>query len=524
MSTFKQLEEIVKNDVAHGHYSTAKQRAMIMKSWFNGEDLTNDSKYNIIQRSKIESSDEFNEKVDRMKLLPLEQKFFSSQQRIYDEENVQRIVPDTPSSFWQKKLRRFDDKGDAVDVFFKDKVLFIKEVLGFGGSVIDLVTQDGRTLRDEDGNVIPYCYPLRPDELLNFRVSQGILEFLVSKQHKTDVMGNKIVEYRGFLPDSVFIWRKTEDDEKKLISSIDNPFDRIPVILLKGAVDERSHFNIGRPRRFHIKGLYMAASELFYDLQKGSLLYAHPTPVMYESLALMMAGVEREGRQLQDFDSTTLKERLGFVTIVPDGSEMPRELFHQADTQGLDHLRKVIFQDLMALIFFLANIRDKKTDVANISGRAKQFDNLDEQSLLAQTALDMETIEREHFDLMGGVREEPSDKFTITYSKHHDLSTADELFSNMEEAARAGIRHHSLWAYWLPQYLRKRSAPKDVQEAAATEISTIGNPPEKWEYEAIKDIIGDVQAAIKVRPELVGDNQTLLDNLNSIEQALDTNP
>jgi len=85
MSTFKQLEEIVKNDVAHGHYSTAKQRAMIMKSWFNGEDLTNDSKYNIIQRSKIESSDEFNEKVDRMKLLPLEQKFFSSQQRIYDE-------------------------------------------------------------------------------------------------------------------------------------------------------------------------------------------------------------------------------------------------------------------------------------------------------------------------------------------------------------------------------------------------------------------------------------------------------
>jgi hypothetical protein len=37
-------------------------------------------------------------------------------------------------------------------------------------------------------------------------------------------------------------------------------------------------FVVGKPRRYSLKGLYLAASELFYDLQKGSELFAHPIP------------------------------------------------------------------------------------------------------------------------------------------------------------------------------------------------------------------------------------------------------
>lgn len=530
------VQQVVDDEVKHPFYELACDRAEIMNSWFKAEDDTqltggatlhhDGSKSKIIQRSKIESDDEYDEKVRRMRLFPLEKKLFESQQRIYDENNVNRLWPEETKTFWDFKQEHFDDGGDPIDVYYRDKVLFVKEELGFGASIVDLmVGDDGKALSDDQGKVIPYAYTVRPKELVNFQIRQGVLTLLVTEQSKTDVMGKKFTEYRAFTRDKIWKWtRKDGETEKSLDTGfpIANPFGEVPATLLKGSLDQDSAFRIGKPRRYSMKGLYMAASELFYDLQKGSLLFGHPIPVYYMEIIKGMAGTSDSTNSGSEFDPSIVKEKVGAAVIIPDGTEPPRQFFYQADMAGLDHLRKVIFDDLMGVIFFLASIREKNQVAHNVSGRAKQFDNLDEQSMLAQTAIDMEAIERNDLRLMAKVRGEKFEAMTISYSKHHDLSTADEIFANMVEAAQYGIKNLGLWRYWVPEYLRKRSAPADVQEYARNEITTLGLPPEDWEMAAVANVLTEIERAVRIRPELLNEpaRKELLTDIEKLRAEL----
>lgn len=530
---FATIEQIVTDKIPHKYYNLTKERARVMNSWFKAEDDTanailsgDGSKSDIIKRSQIESDDEYEEKLRRMRLFPLEKKFFESQQRIYDENNVQRQYPDGTKKFWRAKEAHYDDAGDEIDTFYKDKALFVKEELGWGAAISDLMTDDeGNTIKDADNNVIPYSYVIRPQELFNYQIKQGVLTLLVTRQKKIDLLGKEYTEWRAFTPDQIWKWEE-RDGQTALQAGfpIANPFGEVPATLLKGTLDQDSSFRIGKPRRYSLRGLYMAASELFYDLQKGSLLFGHPIPVYYESIIKGMAGVSDTGKETSEFDPSVVKEKVGYAVVIPDDIDPPRNFFYQADTAGLDHLRKVIFGDLMTVIFFLASIREKNQEVANVSGRAKQFDNLDEQSMLAQTAIDMEAIERDQFRLGAKAREENFDDFTINYSKHHDLSTADEIFTNMTDAAQYGVKNLSLWSYWIPEYLRKRSAPSEKQEQAKDEINRIGMPPEQWQMEAIGEVMSDIEKAVKIRPELLGDSRSeLLSSIESLRDQFSTN-
>ena len=152
-------EDIVMKETRHPYYSVVVDRAKIMNSWFQAEydeytaissTVFSDKSY-IIEQSTIESDDEYKERLGRMKLFPLEQKFFSAQQRIYDENNVNRMFPEN-KDFWKYKSANFDDAGCSITEFYRDKVLFVKEVLGFGAVVTDLMMDnEGNPVLDDSG-------------------------------------------------------------------------------------------------------------------------------------------------------------------------------------------------------------------------------------------------------------------------------------------------------------------------------------------------------------------------------------
>lgn len=172
------ITKIVEEEISHKDYDTTCERARVMNSWYKAEDDTatsvldaSGSKSTIIKRSSIESEDDYAEKLQRMRLFALEKKFFESQQRIYDENNVNRRWPDATKDFWEYKTHHFDDAGDSIDVFFRDKVLFVKEVLGWGAAVQDLMIDDaGKVIHDSKNNVVPYSYTIRPEELFNYQI------------------------------------------------------------------------------------------------------------------------------------------------------------------------------------------------------------------------------------------------------------------------------------------------------------------------------------------------------------------
>lgn len=484
---------LVKDGTTHAFHGTVTQRARIMRAWYNAREFdvsqNSLSKSEIVRKSPIESEADYKDRLNNFDLLPLEHKFIQTQQRIYDENNVQRTYPNETKDFWNAKEDHFDDCGDEIVSFFRDKVLFTKEVEGFGAICVDLATKDGKTLSHK-GSAIPYPYIVQANEVKYYETWYGHLQLLITAVKKGD---ND--EWRAFTPNNIYVF-KDQDAEPKVIP---HKFKRTPAYLLKGAVDPKSGFKVGMPRRWNITGLYMAASELFYDLKKATMLFGHPIPAYSEGMIRQMAGVWDE--ENEKFIADKVKEQVGMVITYPDDAP-PNKLFYQADMQGLQHLREVIFGDLINLIYQIAQVRDKSKVVHNASGRSKQFDSVEEQGLLAQTATDMEAIEKWVFETMANVRGEKFSDFNIIYSKHHDLSSADEIWKQFTEGQQYGGVPNTVRTYQVKEYLRKKSSPTEVQDELATEIENQGFPMSKAELDALKDKIDGTILLLKARPEL----------------------
>ena len=96
------VKRVLDQELAHPYYDITVNRSKVMNSWYQSEydeflvpdrNIFSDKSY-IIKQSSIESNDEYQEKLERMRLFPLESKFLSAQQRIYDENNVNRTYCD----------------------------------------------------------------------------------------------------------------------------------------------------------------------------------------------------------------------------------------------------------------------------------------------------------------------------------------------------------------------------------------------------------------------------------------------
>lgn len=505
----KNLDDIislVREGKTHSKYGLTVERARIMKSWYKAREYAIDAdnefqgKTEIVKKSPIESQDDYQYKLNNFDLMPFEYKFIQTQQRIYDENNVQRKYPD---DFWKTKEAHFDDDGDEVDVFFRDKVLFTKEVEGFGAVCLDIATKDGQAI-GVDGKPSPYPYVVQASELKYYETWHGYITLAI-----TCVYNGGEYEWRAFTPRNIYTFSNQEAEP----TQVEHNFGKTPVYLLKGALDPQNGFKIGMPRRWMLTGLYLAASELFYDLKLGSKLFGHPIPAMPFDMLKTVAGAWNEEKET--INTEAIREEVGYV-LGYDGENPPNKLFYQADMQGLQHLESVIFDKLINLIYQLANVRDKSKVVHNASGRSKQFDSVEEQGLLAQTATDMEAIEKEIFSMMATARGEDPDDFTITYSKHHDLSSADETWMQFVEGLQYGGVPKSVKEYQSKEYLRKKSAPTGIQDQLADELSTQGFPLSRDEIDALKDRVDDAILVAKARPELAN-----TDALNRLQEELD---
>ena len=525
------VQRVLDQETPHAYYDITVNRSKVMNSWYQSEydeflvpdrNIFSDKSY-IIKQSSIESNDEYQEKLERMRLFPLEAKFLSAQQRIYDENNVNRTYSDDTAPFWLYKEMHYDDSGAGITEFYRDKALFVKEVLGFGAVITDLMMDDnGNAITDRDGNIVPYTYVIRPHELYNFDYKYGQLILLITKQRYWTVDKKQMTKWCVYTPDRIRVYKQEGVmgvGTKELMKDIPNPFGRVPATILRGATDANTSFVVGKPRRYSLKGLYLAASELFYDLQKGSELFAHPIPVYSEDIVKALSGLDQDGK----YNSTDIKESVGLCIIYPNDVEVPNTLFHQASMQGLQHLRDVVFKDLMSLIFLLASVRDKSVVKSNVSGDAKRFDNVEEQGLLAQTAMDMEEVENDQLKLQAEVRGEDPDDFFVNYSKHYDLSSADEIWNDLTEGAQYGILNHGLYKYQVHEYLRKRSAPTDIKEQVMNEINELGMPTQASELSALRGIIDDVRLRVKAQPELLSSEgmEALMNNMEDIETSID---
>ena len=523
------VKRVLDQEIAHAYYDITVNRSKVMNSWYQSEydeflvpdrNIFSDKSY-IIKQSSIESNDEYQEKLERMRLFPVESKFLSAQQRIYDENNVNRTYCDDYVPFWLHKEMQYDDAGANITEFYRDKVLFVKEVLGFGAVITDIMMDDaGNTILDANGMVVPYSYVIRPHELYNFDFKQGQLVLLITKQRYWTVDKKQHTKWRVFTPDRIQVYHQdgvAGSGTKELITDMENPFGRVPATLLRGAVDANTSFVVGKPRRYSLKGLYLAASELFYDLQKGSELFAHPIPVYSESIAKALSGIEADDK----YNANSIKEAVGMCIVYPDDMEVPSTLFHQASMEGLQHLREVIFRDLMSLIFLLASVRDKSVVKSNVSGSAKRFDNVEEQGLLAQTAMDMEDIENDQLKMQAEIRGEDPDDFFVNYSKHYDLSSADEIWNDLVEGAQYGVTNHGLYKYQVHEYLRKRSAPTETKEDIMQEIDRLGMPQKAGDLAALKDIVDRTRLTMKAQPELLSSDamESLGESLDEIEET-----
>jgi len=505
------IDDIINNELKHQHYQIAERRARTMSTYHAAEfdefitnvgSIFSDKSY-IIQQSSIESNEEYKEKLDRMRLFPLESKFLSAQQRIYDENNVNRMYPEDTSRFWRWKESNFDDQGATITEFYRDKVLYVKETLGWGAVVTDIMMdENGNRILDDEGNVVPYNFVVRPHELWNFEIKQGQLTYLVIRQKASDYSTkNKSYDWFVYTADQMRRYEET-NGAKELIKTVPNPFGEVPATLLRGSTDASSGFSVGKPRRYDLKGLYKAASELFYSLQKGSELFGYPIPAYPESIAKSLAGVVDD----DEYDADTIKQEVGKIVMYPDEMEPPNNLFFQASMEGLNHLRETVFQDLLSLIFLLAKVRDKSVQKSNVSGEAKAFDNVEEQGLLAQTAMDMQDVEQDVMRRMAMVRDEDwHNEFNINYSKHYDLSSAGEIFSDFIEGQQYGGVPYHVQRYQLLEYMRKRSAPQEVVDEVRNTLDTVGLPVKEENVDKLTNIIDTALLKAKLNPQLLSE-------------------
>jgi hypothetical protein len=130
--------------------------------------------------------------------------------------------------------------------------------------------------------------------------------------------------------------------------------------------------------------------------------------------------------------------------------------------------------------------------------------------------MDMEDIENDQLKMQAEIRGEDPDDFFVNYSKHYDLSSADEIWNDLVEGAQYGVTNHGLYKYQVHEYLRKRSAPTETKEDIMQEIDRLGMPQKAGDLAALKDIVDRTRLTMKAQPELLSS-----DAMESLGQSLD---
>jgi len=470
--SLKDIKDIIAKGTTHANYTKTVRRARLMNAWYGateGFDGDNDLKREIIRKSPVESNDDYDYRLKNFDILPFEHKFIQGQQRIYDDSNVSRSYDN--EEFWKEKEKYFDDCGDDITTFFEDKVLPVHEVQGFGGIGLDIATDlKGETI-SVDGKAVPYPYVIQAHELQYYETWYGHLTLVVTRVKKGDSE-----EYRALTPKHIYVF-KTKDATPVVIK---HQFGETPFVIIKGAPDIESGFKVGLPRRFAVSGVYQLVCELLYDLKMATLYFGHPVPYMHVDDLKAIAGVlDSEGK----VDNNKVRAKVGRVGVY-SGDEPPKDLFLQAEMNGLQHISETIFEKLIPLIYQMVSVRDKSKVVHNASGRSKQFDSVEEQALLSQTASDLEKVEKAVFRLMYKVRGEKGEP-TIIYNKHHDLRTADEVFTQFTELLQYGkttdnrvLAPTEMIKFMILDYVNKLNVPEETKGKIKNELTNF--------YESIK--------------------------------------
>lgn len=523
------------NDVHPWYYDTTS-RAEIMSLFYNAIDVDESdigTLKRILPQSSAESDEDYNHRISRTPVIPFEKMFVRSKERIFQGHGVSRELGE--AEFWDHLTKNFDDQGDTIDKFFRKKVFKYKELYGFGGIVVDLLTkieeaEDGslefNTYEDETGNPVPYAYLVRPSEIYDFGVQQGYLRYVIIRQDIESEANEFDYRYTALTPDEAFVWKQElATDENDLDSHRtvilmqgEHDFGKVPFQFIKGEEDLDSAYVIGRPERYSLIPMYRTAIEIYYDLQEVSLLYSHPVPVMSERQVKELIGaIDDDGK----YRPEVISAQLGAVVQVPENEDLPDQMFYQPDTSGLDHLKEYLFEIIESVHKF-ASIRDKSQIVANNSGVSKALDTVEERGVLASSSRDMEELERGTLSLMSQVRSDIDfDPDSVNYQKEFDLSTASEHFETMIDGMAQGALTYEMYRYHAIEGLRKSGAPQEKIKEVKDKLDEFGMPIKT----NAKDIINLVQNADENTEQLIeqlGKEYKILENFVNRMDEMDS--
>lgn len=472
----------------HPFYNDTKGRAEIMEMFYNAVDVSRpdpDVLKRVVKQSAIESDKDYTKRLERMPIIPFEKMFVRAKERIFQGHGVRRDFSGSDEEVWGELMDNFDDQSESIDNFFRKKVFHYKEVLGFAGIVVDLVTkleyaEDGMlertTYEDEKGEPVPYTYLVRPSEIYDFDMVQGHYRYLIIRQKDK---GDFDYNYTVYTPQKVYKYGQhlDADDlgdtvEIKTFEE-EHPFGRVPFVALKGEQDMDSGFQIGRPQRYSLLPLYKMAIEIAYDLQEVSLLYAHPIPVMAEDQVKQLVGaVGNDG----NYNPELISAELGAVVQIPDSAEFPDQLFFQPETSGLSHLKDYLF-DLIEVVHKFASIRDKTQVVSNVSGIAKALDTVEERGVLASASREMERYEHETLSIMASSRSDIAfESDWVQYQKEFDMSTASEHMKTLVEGSAQNALTFEMYKYHAIESLRKSGAPQSKIDEIESKLDEVGKP------------------------------------------------
>lgn len=473
----------------HPFHNDTRSRAEIMEMFYNAVDVSEpnpDVLKRVVKQSAIESDDDYTKRIERMPIIPFEKMFVRAKERIFQGHGVRRDFSGDNEAVWKELMKNFDDQSESIDNFFRKKVFHYKEVLGFAGIVVDLVTkleEDGEgdyvrtTYQDEKGEPVPYTYLVRPSEIYDYDMVQGHYRYLIIRQEADNELD---WYYTIYTPRKVYKYGQKIDtiDGERSTTEIkefesEHPFGRVPFVALKGEQDMDSGFQVGRPQRYSLLPLYKMAIEIAYDLQEVSLLYGHPIPVMAEEQVKQLLGaVGNDGK----YNPEAISAQLGAVVQVPENQEFPDQLFFQPDTSGLQHLKDYLF-DLIETVHKFASIRDKTQVVSNVSGIAKALDTVEERGVLASASREMESYEHQTLSIMASARSDINfESDWVQYQKEFDMSTASEHMKTLVEGSAQNALTFEMYKYHAIESLRKSGAPQAKIDDIESKLDEVGRP------------------------------------------------
>jgi len=467
--------ELMAFENKHRFYSKVVDRYESMLFFYDADKTQDQNKLDrfkkLFPKSIVESNEEYDSRVRRMRMLPIERSVIKAISRIYNGHHAVDRKFDGDKDFWSYKTETFDDSGSSADLFFSQKVFPLRQIGGFCAVAVDWMNDsEGNAITDSEGKVVPYAYLIRPNEIINFERVYGELRWVLTSQNLKTV-----VRHTLFATNAIYVVEveKTEElgmNEKGVYSPelhisalndrvkvVENPLGKVPVSFTTVEPDAESGFIIGRPARYHLLDMYIAATEVFYQLNEIGLMYSRPVSIYPESMLKDMQGVTNDNDEI---DMSVVRNNLGQIAVIPHGQEAPSKLFWQADMSGMEALKGYFFQ-LLDHIYQWASIRDKGNVVSNNSGVSKYMDTVEERGLLASEADAMEKLEREVFGFMHELRREEYDHEKIKYAKEFDLSTPNDLFGYLSEGGQYGVLTKEMFVYLTQEFLRKIGAPQE---------------------------------------------------------------